>query len=216
MKIGSLRVTQEGLPYILVLVVISIMVGILSPYWSILPLLLAGYVMYFFRDPVRICPSDPFAIISAADGKVVGINEIREPNYLQKDSKRVSIFLSIFDVHINRAPIEGNVQYTQYQSGKFHNAMEGKSSIFNEHNLVGIENHQSKVLVKQIAGMLARRIVCYCSLGDKIQAGQKIGLIKFGSRVEIYMPLDTEILVKLGDHVRGGETIIGRLQEKTQ
>lgn len=211
MDIGILRVAREGLPYILVLLVVTIGVGIFSHWWAIVPLILMGYVVYFFRDPVRIAPNDPFAIISAADGRVVGIEEITEPNYLQKSVKRVSIFLSIFDVHINRAPVEGQIQYIKYQPGKFHNAMEGKSSIYNENNLVGIENHRSRVLVKQIAGMIARRIVCYCSPGDSLQMGQKIGMIKFGSRVEIFMPLETEILVKLGDKVKGGETIIGRL-----
>ncbi len=213
MKIGPMRVAREGLPYIFALLVVSIGVGIFNLWWAIVPLILMGYVIYFFRDPVRISSTDPLVILSAADGKVVGIEEIAEPNYLQKTVKRVSIFLSIFDVHINRAPVEGQIQYVKYQPGKFHNAMEGKSSIFNENNLVGIENHRSKVLVKQIAGMIARRIVCYCSPGDTMKAGQKIGLIKFGSRVEMFLPLDTKVLVKLGDKVKGGETIIGRLPE---
>ena len=130
---------------------------------------------------------------------------------LNQTVKRVSIFLSIFNVHINRAPVAGKVNYIEYHSGKFHNALEGESSIFNENNLIGMENHYSKICVKQIAGMIARRIVCYCSKGDEINAGDKIGLIKFGSRVEIYMPLETEILVQLGQNVKGGETIIGRL-----
>jgi phosphatidylserine decarboxylase len=216
MNIGIVRVAREGLPYILALLVVTIGAGIFNLWWAIVPLILMGYVIYFFRDPVRITPNDPFAIISAADGKVVGIEEIAEPNYLQKTVKRVSIFLSIFDVHINRAPVEGQIQYVKYQPGKFHNAMEGKSSLFNENNLVGMENHRSKILVKQIAGMIARRIICYCSPGDTMKAGQKIGLIKFGSRVEMFMPLDTEILVKLGDKVKGGETIIGRLQANAQ
>ena len=211
MYIGLLRITREGLPYALALLGLAIILAWIHPLWSILPLICFGYVLYFFRDPVRNAPADPLAIISAADGKIVGIDELAEPYYLNKTVRRVSIFLSIFDVHINRSPVAGKVDYIEYHEGKFHNALEGKSSILNEHNLIGMENHHSKVCVKQIAGMIARRIVCYCSKGDEIKAGEKIGLIKFGSRVEIFMPLETEILVQIGQKVKGGETIIGRL-----
>ena len=112
----SFRMAREGFPYIIALLFLSIIIGIFNPVWAILPILLSGYVAYFFRDPVRVCPSDPLAIISAADGKVVGIDDVMETNYFQKKVKRVSIFLSIFDVHINRSPVQGNVQYIHYHS----------------------------------------------------------------------------------------------------
>jgi phosphatidylserine decarboxylase len=209
MKLGNLSISREARNYILIAGLIIIQLVVLQLWWlTILTIAILGFIIFFFRDPVRVVPPLEQAIVSAADGTVVDIAQVYEDKYLNQPVHRISVFLSIFDVHVNRSPIKGEVKYIQYQPGRFKNALSGKSSQYNEHNLVGIENGQSRILVKQIAGMIARRIVCNCGLGDCIATGDKIGLIKFGSRVEIFLPLDVQLQVKLKDKVKAGETII--------
>lgn len=209
MKLGSLIISREARNYLVIVGLIVVQLMILHLWWlAILALAILGFIVFFFRDPVRVAPPLEQAIVSAADGTVVDITEVYEDKYLNQKVCRVSIFLSIFDVHVNRSPMKGEVKYIQYQPGRFKNAMSGKSSQYNEHNLVGIDNGESRILVKQIAGMIARRIVCSCGIGDCIATGDKIGLIKFGSRVEIFLPLDANLQVKLKDKVKAGETII--------
>lgn len=207
-----MHISTESRNYTILFGLIIIQSLILQLWWlSLGCLAILGFILYFFRDPSRVAPPIDHAIISAADGTIVDIAEVYEDKWLNQPVRRVSIFLSLFDVHINRSPVNGKVAFLQYQSGRFKNALSGKSSKYNEHNLVGIENNDSRVLVKQIAGMIARRIVCNCDVGDQINAGDKIGLIKFGSRVEIYMPLDVQLQVQLHDKVKAGETIIAVL-----
>ncbi|MDD2999480.1 MAG: phosphatidylserine decarboxylase family protein [Erysipelotrichia bacterium] len=173
--------------------------------------LATAFTLYFFRDPERDIPQGDCLIVSPADGKVVGIDSVEHVPFIDGPAKRVSIFLSIFDVHINRAPIQGKIAYRHYTPGEFLAAFEPKASINNEQNAVGIEDADGyRVLVKQIAGLIARRILCWKNPGDKVEAGERFGLIRFGSRTEIYMPLNAHIEVKLGQRVQGGSSIIAR------
>lgn len=173
--------------------------------------LAAAFTIYFFRDPERKIPVGDNLMVSPADGKVVGIDSVEHVPFIDGPAKRVSIFLSVFDVHINRSPIKGKVAYRNYMPGEFLAAFEPKASIKNEQNAVGIESSDGyRVLVKQIAGLIARRILCWKNPGEQISCGERFGLIRFGSRTEIYMPLDARIEVTLGQRVYGGATIIAR------
>ena len=212
MQFGKIKISAEARNYLIVFTVIILQLLFLRLWFpTFITIAILGFILFFFRDPNRKVPVVANAVVSAADGTIVDIADLVEDKYLNQPVKRVSIFLSIFDVHINRAPIQGEVKFLQYQSGRFKNALSGKASLYNEHNLVGIENGCSKVLVKQIAGMIARRIVCHIGIGDQLATGERIGLIKFGSRVEIYLPADAELRVKLKDKVKAGETIIAVL-----
>jgi phosphatidylserine decarboxylase len=165
---------------------------------------LSLFVAYFFRDPERRVSPDSTAIVSPADGKVVSI-------WAEKDGMtRISIFLSLFNVHINRSPIAGKVEMVNYRPGKFKVALDEKASLENEQNVMVIGNGSHQIKFSQIAGILARRIVCWKKEGDWVEKGERIGLIKFGSRVDIFLPRDVALAVSLGDKVKGGSTIIGR------
>jgi phosphatidylserine decarboxylase len=168
------------------------------------------FFMMFFRDPERVTDAGPGEIVSPGDGHVVAIVEEEEPDYFQTKIKRVSIFLSVFDVHINRIPINGSVEYYRYSPGAFKVAYKDEASADNEQTVIGISNGSGKVLFKQIAGLVARRIVCTLKEGQLVTAGERFGLIKFGSRVDVCVPVDTEILVSTGQKVTGGITVVGR------
>lgn len=171
----------------------------------------AAFTLYFFRDPEREIPAGDSLIVSPADGKVVGIDSVEHVPFIDGPAKRVSIFLSVFDVHINRSPIKGKVAYRNYVPGEFLAAYEPKASVKNEQNAIGIEGSEGyRVLVKQIAGLIARRILCWKNPGEHVESGERFGLIRFGSRTEIYMPLDARIEVTLGQRVQGGASIIAR------
>ena len=167
--------------------------------------------MFFFRDPERVIPTDENVILSAGDGKVVEIKDVFEDHFLKSKAKQISIFLSVFDVHINRIPISGKVGYFQYVRGKFVQAYKSIASSENEQTVIGIENDQLKIVVKQIAGILARRIVCHIREGFSVTKGERFGMIKFGSRVDMLLPNHVEILVNVGDKVKGGETVIAKI-----
>lgn len=166
-------------------------------------------IVFFFRDPERNIPQEENAVIAPADGKIILIEEVNDNEYLNNRAKIVSIFMSVFNVHINRVPITGTVEYLKYNKGKFLPAFTEESSLKNENYAVGISNGNQKVLFKQIAGLIARRIVNNLKLNQSVKAGQRFGMIKFGSRVDIIMPLSTQISVSLNQKVKGGETIIG-------
>ncbi|OQX86423.1 phosphatidylserine decarboxylase [candidate division KSB1 bacterium 4484_87] len=167
------------------------------------------FSFYFFRDPERQTPAMENAIISPADGKIIVIDEVNEPDYFKGRVKKVSIFMSVTDVHVNRIPVSGKVNYFNYKKGSFLPAYHEDASLQNEHTSIGIENEKMKILFRQIAGILARRIVCHIREGNKVTRGERFGMIKFGSRVDIFVPLHVEIKVKLNDKVKAGETIIG-------
>ncbi len=174
------------------------------------------FSFYFFRDPERLTNTDPDIIICPADGLIIDIREINEPLYFNSASKRVSIFMSVFNVHVNRSPVDGEIKYMKYNKGKFISAFKEKASEDNENLFVGVEEkiNKKKIGVKFIAGLIARRIMFYKKLDDTLSQGERINLIRFGSRVDLFCPLDTEILVKNGDKVKAGETIMGRFSSK--
>jgi len=169
-------------------------------------------IALFFRDPKRQAVHSPSDVVCPADGKVVGIAEAVEGDYLRGKSQRISIFMSLFNVHINYAPIAGRVEYLKYRKGGFCRANLPEASLRNENNSVGIRGEGHRVMVRQIAGAVARRIVCRIGVNDSVQAGQKIGMIKFGSRVDIFIPAHWEVLVREGDRVKGGISRMARMR----
>jgi len=182
---------------------------ILHPVVLVAGLVALVFTLFFFRDPERKIVTSPGQIVSPADGKVIAIEEVEEKDFLGGRCKRISIFLSIFDVHINRAPIGGTVERMQYQKGKFAFAHTDDASLNNESNTIGIDGGDIKVVVKQIAGAVARRIVCTCRPEQPVVIGERIGMIKFGSRTELYLPLECDILISAGQKVKGGVSLVG-------
>ncbi len=173
--------------------------------------LIAGFVCWFFRNPVREVPQGPGLIVSPADGRVVKIVEVAPSDEQHSGARQISIFMNVFDVHVNRAPIAGTLERLEYRRGRFKAAYEDQASRVNEQNIITIRDQDTIVLMKQIAGLIARRVVCWKSLGDRLERGDVIGLIRFGSRVDLVVPIETRILVREGDRVRGGSSVIGEL-----
>lgn len=169
-------------------------------------LVLAFLILNFFRDPDRKIPADPRILVSPADGRVV---QMAEESFEGRPIRRVSIFMSPLDVHVNRSPIAGTIKAVSYRKGAFHIASQARASVENEQNLFSVEGEQGAVVVKQIAGVLARRIVFWKRPGDVLARGERVGLIKFGSRVDVLVDLGVELRVKVGDHVRAGSSILG-------
>ena len=180
----------------------------------VITLFLLLFLISFFRIPARTLTINDNAIIAPADGKVVVIEEVFEPEYFEDKRLQVSVFMSPANVHVNRAPIAGEVKYSKYHDGKYLVAWHPKSSTENERTSIVIDNGSVDVLVRQIAGKVARRIVYYLEEGDSIEQGADFGFIKFGSRVDMFLPLDTKINVQLGQKVKGGITVIGELAKK--
>jgi len=173
--------------------------------------LLALWVAYFFRDPERSGPRGDQVVIAPADGKVVLIQEVDEPTFMNGRAKRISIFMNVFNVHVNRYPVSGTVRYVKYNPGKFLNAAVEKSSLENEQMSVGIETARTRILVRQIAGLIARRIVTYSKEGEQVEQAQRMGLIRFGSRVDVFLPLDAVVKAQIGDMTVAGTTVIAEL-----
>jgi phosphatidylserine decarboxylase len=174
--------------------------------------LLAVFVAFFFRNPDRVIPSEKDVIVAPADGVVKIVAPVSAAN--QEEGRLISIFLSVFDVHVNRSPIAGKIISVEYQQGKFLNAMNNRSSTDNEQNVVTVENGSVRVVFKQIAGVIARRIVFWPKAGDSLERGERVGLIRFGSRTDVIVPQNVEVLVRPGDRVKGGETLIGRITRR--
>ena len=174
--------------------------------------LLTLWVIYFFRDPERTGPRGDDLVLAPADGRVIPVSEVDEPAFLHGRPLRVSIFMSVCNVNVNRYPITGTVRYVHYNPGKFLNAAVDKASLENEQMSVGIEHARGRLLVRQIAGLIARRIVTYSREGDAVEQAEKLGLIRFGSRVDVFLPPGTEIAVKVGEHTTAGTTVIARLR----
>jgi phosphatidylserine decarboxylase len=186
-------------------------------------LLLALWVAYFFRDPERVGERGPSLVVAPADGKLIMITEVDEPSFVKGRAVRLSIFMNVFNVHVNRYPVDGVVGYVHYNKGKFFNASAEKSSLENEQMSVGIEmspndsgrtariGDSHKVLVRQIAGLIARRIVTYSKIGDRVRQGDRMGIIRFGSRVDLFLPVGSTIRAKLGDVTTAGVTVLGEL-----
>jgi phosphatidylserine decarboxylase len=213
-------IAPEGLKIIIITALILALFLILTYFLPVIGLkimtvlfaLLFLFNFYFFRDPQRAVPPGENLILSPADGTVVMIEEIDEPYYLKKKVTRVSIFLSVFNVHVNRVPVTGRVTFLKYLEGKFLVAFADKASEENEQSIIGIQHARGKILFKQIAGIIARRIVCDLQTGMQVMAGQRFGVIKYGSRVDVFFPENTTLKVNLDDKVVGGETILGEFK----
>lgn len=201
---------RDGLFYGISLLVVAVIVWLGTQWVSLtaVPVLLAAFFLWFFRDPDREIPTGPGVIVSPGDGKVDDAEWIETT---AGSRLRVSIFLSVFDVHVNRSPMSGKVTLVEYREGQFLNAMSAESAVLNEQTLIVIDDGTHSVSFKQIAGLLARRIVCDLKSGDLVQRGQRMGMIKFGSRVDVLMPADVELKVKAGDRVQGGSSVLGVL-----
>ena len=184
-----------------------------GPLGAVVPVILACYFTYFFRNPKRKIPEDEHLVVSPADGTVQDVVELDDDDFIKEPCTKVIIFLSVFNVHVNRSPIAGEIKCQKYVCGRFRPAYKDEVGFDNERHMLGIGNDRLKVTVTQIAGILARRIVSWVTLDDKMEKGQVYGLIKFGSCTEIVMPKGVEVLVKKGDKVRGGETIVGRIKD---
>jgi phosphatidylserine decarboxylase len=178
---------------------------------AFLLLLIALWVAYFFRDPERTGERGPSLVVSPADGKLIMITEVDEPSFIKGRATRISIFMNVFNVHVNRYPVDGVVKYIHYNKGKFFNAAAEKSSLENEQMSVGIETGRHRVLVRQIAGLIARRIVTYSKLGETVKQGDRMGIIRFGSRVDVFIPVTSTLRAKVGDITVAGVTILAEL-----
>jgi phosphatidylserine decarboxylase len=204
---------RDGYLYGFALLAVAVVVHLFTGgwVWSIIPVLLAVFFLWFFRDPRRAIPQGEGLIVSPADGKLTAIEHVMTPT---GESVRLSIFLNVFNVHVNRSPITGTLREVRYQKGEFLNAMNPESAEKNEQNLAVVESDDGyEVAFKQIAGLLARRIVFQRKAGDRLERGERIGMIKFGSRVDVLMPAYAEIRVKIGDHVKGGATVLAHIPD---
>jgi phosphatidylserine decarboxylase len=200
---------RDGYYYGFIMLAAAVLVAWLtSPFWAIVPVVLAAFFLWFFRDPERAIPPDPGAVVSPADGKVTDVANVTING---EKRRRISIFLSVFDVHVNRSPMKGVIRGAHYQPGKFLNAMNPACAECNEQNTITIEGAGHTLVVKQIAGILARRIVFTKKIGDAVERGERIGLIKFGSRTDVLLDLSAELSVKVGDRVKGGLSILAFL-----
>ncbi|HYV13155.1 MAG TPA: phosphatidylserine decarboxylase family protein [Pyrinomonadaceae bacterium] len=201
-----MRIVKESIPYIVVPLLLGAGAAVLGFWWvAAILLLVTLFMAFFFRDPKRVPPSDPDVVVSPADGKVTRISPAGA------DSTVISIFLSPLDVHINRSPITGKIVDVLYSPGKFLMATNEKASLVNEQNALTIQGEKITVVCKQIAGILARRIVCWKAEGDSLSLGERFGMIKFSSRTDVLLPGNVRVTVKEGDRVRGGTTVIGRI-----
>ena len=204
---------KEGIPFIGAAVGATLLAGWLG--WMVAAVgaaFLTLFVSWFFRNPSRVVPQGSRLVVASGDGKVVAIEEEFEPRFIKDRSIRISIFLNVFDVHINRVPCEGVIEDVQYQPGLFLVASKPDATLRNEQNALMIRTAQGvKVLCVQVAGLIARRIVCWISPGDRAVRGERFGLIRFGSRMDTFLPIGTAVRVAVGDRVKGGETILGEL-----
>ena len=204
-------VAKEGLPFLVPSALLTIFLGGMG--WKVLMslgILLTIFIAFFFRNPKRKIPSLQNIILSPADGRIVHVGQCEEDRFLREKALKVSIFMSLFNVHINRAPAAGKVLERSYHPGRFLVASVDKASLLNEQNAFVLETEdQFKILLIQIAGFVARRIVCYAKAGDTLRKGVIFGLIRFGSRIDLYLPTEVKPIVRIGQHVKGGESIIG-------
>jgi phosphatidylserine decarboxylase len=214
-----LNFAREGYPFIgiaTVLAVAAFALALARRSWSLWLLaivitILALWVAYFFRDPERSGERGTHIVVAPADGKLIMITEVDEPAFVGGKATRLSIFMNVFNVHVNRYPVDGTVEYVHYNSGKFLNAAAEKSSIENEQSSVGIDTGTHRILVRQIAGLIARRIVTYSQKGQQVKQGDRMGLIRFGSRVDVFLPTNSRLRVQLGALTTAGTTVLAEL-----
>lgn len=215
MDLKRFAVVKDGYPHIIIFVIIAFIVAYVSnPVYAVIPGVLAIYLAYFFRNPHRDITPDDSLLYSPADGRVMAVEDFYDDEYLDEPAIKVTIFLSVFNVHVNRSPMRGQIKYQRYTCGGFVPAYKKSASFENERHAIGLENEKNRILVIQIAGLLARRIVSWTTLGHNLEQGQCYGMIKFGSSTELVMPKSVEVLVKKGDTVKGGISVIGRFKDK--
>lgn len=210
---------REGYPFIgiaTLLAVAAFALALARRSWSLWLLaivitVLALWVAYFFRDPERSGERGARIVVAPADGKLVMVAEVDEPAFIGGRATRLSIFMNVFNVHVNRYPVDGTVEYVHYNKGKFLNAAAEKSSLENEQSSVGVQSGSSRILIRQIAGLIARRIVTYSKVGESVKQGDRMGLIRFGSRVDVFLPTDAKLRVKLGTLTTAGSTVLAEL-----
>lgn len=207
-------IVKDGYPFIIAAVILTLIVfyffGVSA---AIIPGVLAVFFIYFFRNPSRSMPYDPNILYSPADGTVMAVEDIFDDEYLNEPATKVTVFLSVFNVHVNRSPIDGEIKYQRYTCGQFVPAYKKSASFENERHAIGLDNGRMRILVTQVAGLLARRIVSWVTLGHKMKQGECYGMIKFGSSTELVVPKNVEITVKKGDTVVGGVTVMGRIKQ---
>lgn len=205
---------REGIPYVLAAMFVTLITAILG--WDIVTVVFLAVTLlvgHFFRDPERVTIAGEGEVISPADGNVIAVKKVESVRFTRKPALKVSIFMSVFDVHVNRVPISGTIQDIYYKKGRFLAANFSEASEKNEQNWLWIKSDSgSDVVITQVAGLIARRIVCWPRSGDSVARGERFGMIRFGSRMDVYVPEDSEVLVKKGQHVSAGETVLCRLK----
>jgi phosphatidylserine decarboxylase len=207
-------IAREGWPFLGIAIAVALLVGAFAGWWWSLPLWLAAlFVLQFFRDPPREVPEDPAAVVAPADGRIVAVEKSRDP-WLQRDALKISVFMNVFNVHSNRAPVDGTVKQVWYHAGRFVNAALDKASQENERNALWLRTRSGvDVTCVQVAGLIARRILCYVSAGAELARGERFGFIRFGSRVDVYLPPDARPVAAIGDKVYAGESVLARLAD---
>jgi phosphatidylserine decarboxylase len=208
-------IAREGWPFLAVAFALALAVTWFFGWWSLPLWLLALFILQFFRDPAREVPDDPRAVVSPADGRVVEVSRAQDP-YLRREALKVSVFMNVFNVHSNRSPVDGVVKERWYFPGAFVNAALDKASLENERNALWLQTRDGRdVTCVQVAGLIARRILCYVGSGAELARGQRFGFIRFGSRVDVYLPLDAEVKAAIGDKVYAAESVLGWLKSPT-
>lgn len=207
-----LKIAREGYPFIIFFSAITVVSFFIWIWIFPVACLIMLFMLYFFRDPERVIPEKKDVFVSPADGKVIKIDETREDRYLKRDVRMISIFMSPFDVHVNRSPCDGKVKTVVYSPGRFLSAFKHEASLQNENITMVLKTEYGDVIVRQVAGFLARRAVCRVKEGDRLRRGERFGIIKFSSRVDLFLPLKAVIKVSLGEKVKAGETIIAEME----
>ena len=202
-------IAREGWLILLGAIAVAVIASALIGWWSIPFWIFAVFALQFFRDPARVPPADADAVISPADGRIVCVEKVRDP-HLDRDALKISVFMNVFNVHSNKSPVDGEIKGRWYSAGSFVNADFDKASLENERNALWIQTARGDVLCVQIAGLIARRILCYVRTGDRLVRGQRYGFIRFGSRVDVYLSADARAEVSIGQKVTGGRTILAR------
>jgi phosphatidylserine decarboxylase len=209
-------IAREGWPFLAIAAAVSLLIGFFFGWWWSAPFWLATlFILQFFRDPPRRVPAEPGAVLSAADGRVVEVSRSQDP-YVKRDALKVSVFMNVFNVHSNRSPVDGTVKERWYFPGAFVNAALDKASLDNERNALWLRTPEGHdVTCVQVAGLIARRILCYVGAGAELERGKRFGFIRFGSRVDHYLPLDAEVKVAIGEKVYASETVLAWLKSPT-
>ena len=207
-------IAREGWPFLGAAVAAALLAAYFAGGWWSLPLWIAAlFVLQFFRDPPREVPDDPAAVVSPADGRIVAVEKARDP-WLDRDALKISVFMNVFNVHSNRAPVDGEVKQVWYHAGRFINAALDKASLENERNAVWLRTRSGRdVTCVQVAGLIARRILCYVGAGAALSRGERFGFIRFGSRVDVYLPTDAQPVAAIGDKVYAAESVLARLAQ---